>query len=100
MKKNQYEKDKKRRLLFEKYEVKRVGLLSLRNNLDLDDDIRYKAQLYLSSLPLNSSKSRIKNRCIETKRSKSVYRDFGFSRIVLRDLCGKRFLPGIRKSSW
>nr|YP_007890666.1 ribosomal protein S14 [Jakoba bahamiensis]AGH24160.1 ribosomal protein S14 [Jakoba bahamiensis] len=100
MKRNQFAKDKQKRRSFEKFELKRLEFLSIRNNLSLDDQSRYKAQLELSCLPKNSSFSRIRNRCIYTSRSRGVYRDLGISRILLREFCGKRFIPGVRKSSW
>ncbi len=40
------------------------------------------------------------NRCQITGRSRSVYRKFGVSRIVLRELALKGMIPGMRKASW
>ena len=44
--------------------------------------------------------SRKQNRCQITGRSRSVYRKFGVSRIVLRELALKGMIPGMRKASW
>jgi small subunit ribosomal protein S14 len=44
--------------------------------------------------------SRRENRCQITGRGRSVYRKFGVSRIVLRELALKGMVPGMRKASW
>jgi len=35
-----------------------------------------------------------------TGRSRGVYRDFGLSRHVLREMSHECLLPGVKKSSW
>jgi small subunit ribosomal protein S14 len=40
------------------------------------------------------------NRCQITGRARGVYRKFGVSRIVLRELARKGLIPGMRKASW
>lgn len=40
------------------------------------------------------------NRCQITGRSRGVYRKFGVSRIVLRELALQGMIPGMRKASW
>jgi small subunit ribosomal protein S14 len=40
------------------------------------------------------------NRCQITGRARSVYRKFGVSRIVLRELALRGMIPGMRKASW
>lgn len=54
----------------------------------------------LKELPRKSSKTRIKNSCILTGRSKAIYRKFHLSRIMFRELALSGQLPGIRKASW
>ena len=44
--------------------------------------------------------TRKRNRCQITGRSRGVYRKFGVSRIVLRELALKGMVPGMRKASW
>lgn len=44
--------------------------------------------------------TRRKNRCQITGRGRSVYRKFGVSRIVLRELALRGMVPGMRKASW
>ena len=54
----------------------------------------------LQKLPRNSSRTRLKNRCSLTGRSRAYYRRFGISRIMLRELALKGQIPGVRKASW
>jgi small subunit ribosomal protein S14 len=44
--------------------------------------------------------TRKRNRCAITGRSRGVYRKFGVSRIVLRELALQGMVPGMRKASW
>ncbi|MCH7546310.1 MAG: type Z 30S ribosomal protein S14 [Planctomycetes bacterium] len=44
--------------------------------------------------------SRKMNRCQITGRARGVYRKFGISRIVLRELALQGMIPGMRKASW
>ncbi|PTQ26559.1 hypothetical protein MARPO_0991s0001, partial [Marchantia polymorpha] len=61
---------------------------------------RYEYFFKLSKLPRNSSKTRVRNRCIFTGRPRSVYKLFRISRIVFRELASKGSLIGINKSCW
>lgn len=61
---------------------------------------RYKYIVALSLMPRNSSKTRVRNRCNITGRPRGYYRQFGISRIMLRELAGKAEIPGLYKSSW
>jgi len=40
------------------------------------------------------------NRCQISGRARGVYRKFGVSRIVLRELALQGMVPGMRKASW
>lgn len=94
------EKDKRRRKLFKKYENKRRELKAIIYNKENSMELRNKAQIALSKLPKDSSKIRIKNRCILTGRSKGVFRYFKLSRIQLRQLALEGNIPGYTKTSW
>lgn len=61
---------------------------------------RFEIQKLLHNLPRNSSKVRIRNRCIITGRSRGIYRIFMISRILIRKMASEGKLPGIIKSSW
>jgi len=98
--KNLIERDKKRRLLVAKYEQKRVILKALTLKGSLSKSIRFKATLELSSLPKNSSKTRLNNRCVLTGRGKAVLRSFRISRVAIRTLGSNGLISGFTKSSW
>lgn len=54
----------------------------------------------LDKLPRNSSKVRLRNRCMLTGRPRGYIRDLGISRIKLRDMALIGKIPGMRKASW
>ena len=58
------------------------------------------AALKLAELPRNSSKTRIRNRCLVTGRPRAYYRKLKMSRIALRQLGSAGKIPGLVKSSW
>ena len=93
------ERERKRIKLYEKYAVKRANLLELYQN---EDDFALKIELHskLQQLPRNSSRTRIRNRCWKTGRPRGVFRDFGLSRHVFREMAHQCLLPGVTKSSW
>lgn len=94
------ERDKKRRQLVAKYELKRLQLKTIIQTTSLPKDIRWDANLKLAKLPRNSSSVRIRNRCVITGRSRGIYRFFKMSRILFRQYASSGFLPGVKKSSW
>ena len=49
---------------------------------------------------LHSSKSRQRNRCAITGRSRGNYRKFGLGRTKLREATMRGDIPGLRKASW
>ena len=81
-------REEKRRRLTEKYR-------KLREELKANGEFEQ-----LQKLPRNSSKVRLKNRCMFTGRARSYYRKFGVSRLVFREMALKGEIPGIKKSSW
>lgn len=89
-------RDKKKRLMFKEFEEKRLALKILQriNPTDL------RVQQSLSELPHNSSRTRIRNRCILTGRARSIWRAFRLSRIQLRKLALEGALMGVKNSSW
>jgi small subunit ribosomal protein S14 len=74
----------------------------LKKELKLAKSFKAKMDLHtrLQKLPRDSSKTRLRNRCWKTGRGRSVFRDFGLCRIVVRDMANQGFLPGVIKSSW
>ena len=51
-------------------------------------------------MPRDSSKSRIRNRCVITGRARGYYRKFGLGRSKLRELMMRGEIPGLTKASW
>jgi small subunit ribosomal protein S14 len=95
-----FEKDKKRRQLFVKYEMKRSLLKSMSRDFSLPKDIRLKCFKKLAQLPRDCSLVRVRNRCSITGRSRGHLRLFRMSRITFREFAGEGLLPGVLKSSW
>lgn len=98
-KKSMIEREKKRIQLTKKYSEKRSNLIQeykKEKNFNLKLDIHAEIQ----KLPRNSSKTRIRNRCWKTGRPRGVFRDFGLSRHVFREMAHQCLLPGVTKSSW
>ena len=93
-------KNNRRIKLSKKFYAKRKKLKDIIMDKKLPLEERFKAQQKLSSLPRNSSKIRIRNRCQITGRPHGVYRKLKISRIALRDLGLAGLIPGMTKSSW
>ena len=93
-------KNNKRIKLSNKFFVKRKKLKEIIMNKQLPLEERFNAQLKLSNLPRNSSKTRVRNRCQITGRPHGVYRKLKISRIALRELGLEGKIPGMVKSSW
>jgi small subunit ribosomal protein S14 len=81
-------REAKRRRMNEKYKKIRQ---ELKENGEYEE---------LQKLPRNSSPVRLKNRCMFTGRTRSYYRKFGVSRLVLREMALRGELPGVKKASW
>lgn len=94
------EKNKKRQKMVDQYAEKRAALKAIIKDQDKPIEERFKAQLQLSALPRNSSKTRIRNRCDVTGRPRAYYRKLKMSRIALRELGNNGQIPGLVKSSW
>lgn len=86
--------------LVEKHQQKRKSLRELISNPDLPMSEKLEYQKKLQKLPLDSSASRYRNRCVLTGRSRGFYRKFRLSRIKFRELAHQGLIPGVTKSSW
>lgn len=94
------EREKKRQRLVKKYAAKRAALKEQIKDPELSLGDRVKLSMKLSTLPRNSSATRLHNRCAISGRPKGYYRKLNMSRIALRDLASKGHIPGMVKSSW
>ena len=93
-------KNIKQRYLFKNLEKKRLIFKIISKNLNFKNNIRWKAQQKWFFFHQNSSLTRIKNICVLTGRTRSIYRLFKISRIQFRKLASKGFLPSVSKYSW
>lgn len=98
-KKSMIEREKKRIRLEKKYATKRAMLLL---NYQNAQNFTKKMELHskVQKLPRNSAKTRIRNRCWKTGRPRGVFRNFGISRHVFREMAHQCLLPGVTKASW
>jgi small subunit ribosomal protein S14 len=80
-------------------EVKRAKLVAkyAEKRAQLKKEGNYDA---LQALPKNASPVRLHNRCKITGRPKGYVRQFGISRIQLREMASAGLIPGLRKASW
>jgi small subunit ribosomal protein S14 len=92
--------NEKRKKLTTKLAAKRKALKAIVSSVTASDVEKTDAVNKLNALPRNSTKIRIRNRCVLTGRPRAYYRKFGLSRIAIRDkgLAGE--IPGLTKSSW
>jgi small subunit ribosomal protein S14 len=99
-KKSAIEKNKRRERIVARDAAKRAALRVVIRDLSRPAEERFAAQLKLSSLPRDGSKTRVRSRCVLTGRPRGVYRKFHLSRIALRELASSGYIPGMVKSSW
>ena len=93
-------KNNRRLKMSNKFYEKRKKLKKIIMDKKISLEERFKAQMKLSKLPRNSSKTRVRNRCQITGRPHGVYRKLKISRIALRKLGLEGKIPGMIKSSW
>jgi small subunit ribosomal protein S14 len=60
----------------------------------------FNIQKKIQKLPKKSLPIAVRNRCMQTGRSRGYLGDFGLSRHTFRELAHQGDLPGITKSSW
>jgi len=94
------ETNNKRRRMVAQYAERRAALKAIINDRSNPMEERFAAQLKLASLPRNSSKTRVRNRCEITGRPRGFYRKMKISRNQLRELASQGMIPGMVKSSW
>ncbi len=93
-------RNEKRKKLVAKFAKKRELLQAIIDDPKASDEARYEARLKIQSLPRNSNKTRLRNRCALTGRPRGVYSKFGLGRNKLREYAMRGEIPGIVKASW
>jgi ribosomal protein S14 len=96
--KNNIYRDVSLRSHFVHLEPTLIILNSLAFNKILPLSLRIKIFLLIDLISF--SKSKIRNYCHLTGRSRGILPEFKFSRIKFRELADKGLIPGIRRSSW
>jgi small subunit ribosomal protein S14 len=89
-----------RRELVARYAERRAALKAIIRNPNTTPDNRADAYEKLRKLPRDSSATRVRNRCNMSGRPRAFLRQFGLSRIALREMALNGLIPGVRKASW
>jgi small subunit ribosomal protein S14 len=97
---NMIMRDLKRAKLNARFGKKRKLLKETIVSAKATDDEKQAALIALQKLPRDSSKTRQRNRCKLTGRSRGVYAKFGLSRHKLREAAMRGEVPGLKKASW
>lgn len=90
----------KRAKLVARYAATRAELKEIIRKPTSTPEEREAAVAKLQSLPRDSSKSRLRNRCAITGRPRGFYRKFGLGRVKLREATMRGDIPGLGKASW
>lgn len=93
-------RNNKRKKLAKLSEAKRKELKEIIKNNKGNVEEVFSAYQKLASMSRNSNKTRVRNICFVTGRSRGNYRRFGLSRIQLRKMASFADIPGVKKSSW
>ena len=97
---NMKNREKKRIALTAKFAKKRAALKETIRSPGSTPEEKFAAVESLQKMPRDSSRSRIRNRCMVTGRSRGVYKKFGLSRHKLREAAMRGEVPGLTKASW
>lgn len=98
--KSLYLKDFILRKNFLKIEKKRLFLKLLIKDNRFDNKIKELAILKLAKFKSKFFKTKIKNRCIYTNRSRWIINKFRISRMKFKKMASIGLLQGVKKSSW
>ena len=99
-KKSMLAREVKRKKLEEQFAGNRVQLRKRVSDQTLAEEERWLAMMSLQKLPRDSSRSRQRNRCAMTGRSRGFFRHFGLGRNALREVVMRGEAPGVVKASW
>lgn len=99
-KKSKIAKNNQRAVIIERYRERRVELLSVIKDPAATMESKREAYKAIAKMPRDASATRYRNRCGVSGRPRAFLRQFGMSRIAVRDLAHRGELPGVKKSSW
>ena len=90
-------KDKKKRVLYYKYEIIKYILINIIKNKNIFLSKRLKAFNKLNYISKQSSKIQLSNRCNITGRKYSINKKYRFSRITMLKFSRYGLINGIKK---
>jgi small subunit ribosomal protein S14 len=93
-------KNNKRKVLVERYADRRAELTTIIKDPETSYEEKREAYAAIAKMPRDASATRYRNRCNVSGRPRAYFRQFGLSRIALRDMAHRGELPGVRKASW
>lgn len=93
-------RDMKRRNLYAEDEKERLRLRMLKKTAMIPSLVKIQASKDLSTLPINGSITRIRNRCVLTDRPRGVVTQYHVSRHKFKQLADSGQIPGLHRSSW
>jgi ribosomal protein S14 len=93
-------KDNERREIYKRDEKQKNIYKMLRRNELLDQETRNFFNTKIISFSKDSSISRIKNRCVETGRSRGIISDYRISRLRFREYMKMGLISGVKKRSY
>ena len=99
-KKSKIAKNNQRAEIIERYRERRAELLSVVKDPAATMESKREAYKAIAKMPRDASATRYRNRCGVSGRPRAYLRQFGMSRIAVRDLALRGELPGVKKSSW
>ena len=99
-KKSKIAKNNQRAEIIERYRERRTELLSVVKDPAATMESKREAYKAIAKMPRDASATRYRNRCGVSGRPRAYIRQFGMSRIAVRDLALRGELPGVKKSSW
>ena len=97
---NMLMREVKRKKLAAQHAKKRTELKALISSTTAGFEEKAAAVVKLQKLPRDSAKTRQRNRCALTGRSRGIYAKFGLGRHKLRECAMKGEIPGLKKASW
>lgn len=93
-------RNEKRKKMNARKREQRTELKKMISDPNVDPAERVEAMHKLDDLPRNSSKVRIRNRCMLTGRPRAMLTRFGLCRNEFRRLAHTGQIVGVTKSSW
>ena len=88
-----------RRLCAQRLERRRLVLKTNQNHFSFSSQKRFLALTQSSKPNKNSSKVKVRNRCVSSGRARGVYNSFKIARTMIRDLASQGLSPGVQKAS-